>query len=224
MKHVKGDLIHLARQGEFNIIVHGCNCFHTMGGGIALQLAQTFPGPDGPAAIDRECTVYGDREKLGAFTLASGWSYDSEHIVVINGYTQFGFEPQSDGSPPVDYDAVRNVFKALAQLCENLEDVRIGYPAIGAGLAGGDWDKISAIIDEELEGLDHTYVEYETPQMRRQRVAKTLRSATTEDLFYDPWMGYTGAIDDEALEAAEDRIGEVIEAMEEAAQLLESST
>jgi len=39
---------------------------------------------------------------------------------------------------------------------------RIGYPKIGAGLAGGDWEIIAAIIiiEEELAGEDHTLVEY----------------------------------------------------------------
>ena len=31
---------------------------------------------------------------------------------------------------------------------------------IGAGLAGGDWSRISAIINKELEGEDHTLVLY----------------------------------------------------------------
>jgi O-acetyl-ADP-ribose deacetylase (regulator of RNase III) len=33
---------------------------------------------------------------------------------------------------------------------------RIGYPKIGAGLAGGDWDIIYPIICEELAGEHHT--------------------------------------------------------------------
>ena len=33
--------------------------------------------------------------------------------------------------------------------------------AIGAGLAGGDWQKISKIIEEELKGEDHTFVEFQ---------------------------------------------------------------
>ena len=37
---------------------------------------------------------------------------------------------------------------------------RIAYPKIGAGLAGGDWSIISAIIREELAGENHTYVEF----------------------------------------------------------------
>jgi hypothetical protein len=37
---------------------------------------------------------------------------------------------------------------------------RIAYPKIGAGKARGDWTRRSAIIDAELEGEDHTLVEY----------------------------------------------------------------
>ena len=37
---------------------------------------------------------------------------------------------------------------------------RIGYPKIGAGLAGGDWTLIASIIEEELAGEDHTLVEF----------------------------------------------------------------
>ncbi len=31
MKMVKGDLLALADAGEFDIIMHGCNCFNVMG-------------------------------------------------------------------------------------------------------------------------------------------------------------------------------------------------
>ncbi len=37
---------------------------------------------------------------------------------------------------------------------------RIGIPKIGAGLAGGDWARIAAIIEEELAGEDVTLVEF----------------------------------------------------------------
>ena len=220
VKTIKGDLVALAQDGKFDIIVHGCNCLHTMGAGIALQLANTFPGPLGPATIDRLGTKLGDRDKLGSFTIANGVTSLGKIFAIVNGYTQYDFG-STDGVAPVDYDAIRDVFRGLAELCTNAPDVRIGYPAIGAGLAGGNWDRIAAIIDEELEGFDHTYVEYESVAAARTRVANTLRQAQTEDLFYDPWMNYTGAADDECLQQQEDRIEEVINAMGEAAQLLE---
>jgi hypothetical protein len=37
----------------------------------------------------------------------------------------------------------------------------IAYPKIGAGLAKGDWNIISSIIEEELVGEDHTLVEHQ---------------------------------------------------------------
>ena len=39
---VKGNLITLALQGQFNVIAHGCNCLSNMGAGLAPQMAKTF--------------------------------------------------------------------------------------------------------------------------------------------------------------------------------------
>lgn len=38
MKVLHGDLISLALAGHFEAIVHGCNCFCTMGAGIAKAI------------------------------------------------------------------------------------------------------------------------------------------------------------------------------------------
>ena len=32
-----------AKNGEFDVIIQGCNCFHTMGAGIAKYIKQDFP-------------------------------------------------------------------------------------------------------------------------------------------------------------------------------------
>lgn len=37
MKYILGDLIQLADHGHFDIIVHGCNAFCTMGGGSFIS-------------------------------------------------------------------------------------------------------------------------------------------------------------------------------------------
>ena len=42
ISYVDGDLIKLALSGKFDVIVHGCNCFCTMGAGIAPQMAEAF--------------------------------------------------------------------------------------------------------------------------------------------------------------------------------------
>ncbi|MFK7742337.1 MAG: hypothetical protein AB8H80_18635 [Planctomycetota bacterium] len=50
--------------------------------------------------------------------------------------------------------------RAFASIRANFDGMRIGYPRIGAGLAGGDGSVISSIIDEELDGQQHTLVEF----------------------------------------------------------------
>lgn len=165
MKTIKGDLVELALDGHFDFIVHGCNCFHTMGAGIARQIAEAFPGETGPAEVDKR-TPYGAREKIGFFSFAFGPNRVGGTVGVFNAYTQFDLA-QHDGDCVVDYEAVRKVFRTIGaalsfpQVTEEGE-TRLGVPAIGAGLAGGDWDVISAIIQEELDahGIDWTYVEY----------------------------------------------------------------
>jgi len=46
---------------------------------------------------------------------------------------------------------------------------KIAYPAIGADLGGSNWQIISKIINEELVGEDHTFVEYQMNQNRTKK-------------------------------------------------------
>lgn len=150
MKVEKGDLIELARQGEFDVIVHGCNCFTTMGSGIARQIKTQFPSAY--SADGR--TEKGNRDKLGSCTEVLIPMESGIELHVVNAYTQYDF-----GGPGrnVDYDAVRSCFHWIRQ---QFDGKRIGFPRIGAGLGGGDWNIISAIIDEELAGTEFTLVDY----------------------------------------------------------------
>lgn len=150
MKKVKGDLIALALDGQFDVIIHGCNCQNSMGAGIAKAIKKEFPEA---FAVDQE-TTKGDRQKLGTITTAEV-ERNGQPLVIVNAYTQFHYRGRG---VKVDYDAMSSAFR---QVHEEYSGMRIGYPLIGAGLAGGDWDVISEIIDEELSGEDHTLVEFQ---------------------------------------------------------------
>lgn len=156
MKTIDGDLLELARQGKFDVIVHGCNCFHTMGGGIALQIRKKYPEA---YTIDCKETNNGDRGKLGSYSFVSRTFFVPElekahELTIINAYTQYDFGKHGRN---VDYEAVSSAF---AEIKRNFHGKRIAYPMIGAGLAGGNWEIIKLIIADELKDEDHTLVVY----------------------------------------------------------------
>ena len=149
MKTITGDLIHLAKNGEFDLIVHGCNGFCTMGAGIAKGIKAALP-----AAYEADLgTGRGDRAKLGTCTYAE-IDLNGSPFIVMNAYTQFDYR---GSGPKVNYEAVRSCFRWIR---EQHSGKRIGLPKIGAGLAGGDWARIAGIIAEELAGEDVTLVEF----------------------------------------------------------------
>ena len=149
MKTIQGDLIKLAIAGKFDLIIHGCNCFSTMGAGIAKTIKQKFP-----SAYQADlATVKGVKSKLGQISHAT-IELPTSKLIIVNGYTQYHWKGYG---VKADYRAIRQVFKAIKS---NFSGLRIGYPAIGAGLAGGDWTIIAKIIEEELAGENHTFVEY----------------------------------------------------------------
>lgn len=151
VKTVRGDLIQRAKDGEFDLIVHGCNCFCTMGAGIAKGIKAAFP-----AAYKADlATRWGDRAKLGTCSFAE-INRTGPSFTVVNAYTQIDYR----GSvPKLDYDGLRS---CLRWIKEQHSGKRIGLPKIGAGLAGGDWSKIADIIEQELACEDVTLVEFVT--------------------------------------------------------------
>ena len=63
-EEVYGDLIDLALQGKFDVIIHGCNCFHKMGSGLAPKIRAVFP-----CAWQADLqTEFGSKDKLGTIS------------------------------------------------------------------------------------------------------------------------------------------------------------
>ena len=131
LKHKKGNLLDLAEAGEFDIVVQGCNCFNTMGGGIAREIAERYPMC---ATIDR-LTERGEYMKLGNWT-----EFDTGKFTIINAYTQYNM---SRGTDVFEYTAFGLILQKLLYV-HGTE--RIGLPYIGMGLAGGNKDIIIPML------------------------------------------------------------------------------
>jgi len=137
MKINKADILSQLDFTKQTVILHGCNCFHTMGAGIAKYLKQNYPLI---YTVDKN-TAYGDRNKLGTISIAT--IHNKLHIV--NCYTQFYYGSKS--KTPVDYVAIAKCLHRVALLYNGWE---IRTPMIGCGLAGGDWDIVKLIFEETL--------------------------------------------------------------------------
>lgn len=151
IKYVTGDLIHLAKNGYFDMIGHGCNCFNTMNSGIAKQIREEWP-----QLYKKDCeTKSGDKSKLGTYT--GSFIYREQNLTafwVLNLYTQYAY---GRDKVYVDYDAIR---KCMIKIRQNFLHYRVGLPKIGCGLAGGDWKIVEKIIEDELFDMDVTIVEW----------------------------------------------------------------
>lgn len=154
---IDGDLIKLAKHGVFDVIAHGCNCFCTMQAGIAPQMAKAFGCDMYPL---EDYAHRGDIKKLGNIEYRQHAALDQRNpnglkkIYVVNAYTQY--EPRVD-IKPLDYEALTLCMRKMNRVFEGLH---IGLPRIGAGLAGGDWERIKQIIQTEFTKCDVTVVNY----------------------------------------------------------------
>ena len=104
MKSIRGNLLALARSGRFDVVIHGCNCRHAMGAGIAKQIKDSFP-----EAWAADLATPAGAEKLGQISSAET-DCDGHRLTVVNAYTQDDW--QGDGVL-LDYDAPRRAMREV---------------------------------------------------------------------------------------------------------------
>jgi len=127
-----------------------------MGSGIAKQIRAQYPEA---YEADQE-TTKGDRGKLGRFT---GIVDEENDVVIINAYTQYRYG-RDPGTVYLDYDAleraITQVFGLGSEFVSLFGESPIAMPKIGCGLANGDWERVSEILERlsERHGRDiHVY-------------------------------------------------------------------
>jgi O-acetyl-ADP-ribose deacetylase (regulator of RNase III) len=174
-KEIEGNIILEARKGIFDVVVQGNNCLCTQGAGLAPQFVKEYSTDK--FRMEQE-QYKGDINKLGTIDFEElcyedfgkgifKWvRYPDENrkwvkhsMFVVNAYTQFNYgRNHADGDQkPVDYDAITLVMRKINHV---FKGKRIGLPKISAGLAGGDWNIIKSIIQEELKDCNVTIVIY----------------------------------------------------------------
>lgn len=158
---IYGNIIDRIKQKDIEVVIHGANCFHTMGSGVARALDTHTKGALLTADIDN--SLYGDINKLGEYTIAE---YDG--VSYYNLYSQHTYG--RDGVM-VHWDSVE---KGLISIFKANAGERTLIPLIGCGLAGGDIEDFAdVILSATREAFLHSVVEgdvYVITNSRRQYV------------------------------------------------------
>jgi O-acetyl-ADP-ribose deacetylase (regulator of RNase III) len=159
IEYRKGNLL-AVKEG---VIAHGVNCQGVMGGGVALAIRKMYPVVykeyqerlnETRKLYEREfpSSTFETQQFLGHVQFVSTTQVDLSYnppLVIANCFTQdfYGTDERH-----VDYEAVAQCFAVLNQRVKLYTDKPLNIPKIGAGLAGGDWNVISAIIESEYKG------------------------------------------------------------------------
>ena len=153
IEYRNGDLL---EQKDLNVIIHQCNCFCTMGSGLAKQIANKYPEVQ---SADYQ-TIIGDKNKLGNYTFAK----TSNDKIIINLYSQFYYGYKVN-SCYTDYDALKiGLTKIIEDLTSDTiktqyddlfnyhgmkEILNIGIPyRLGCDRGGGKWFIVENILKE----------------------------------------------------------------------------
>jgi len=136
------------------IIVHVCNDLGRWGKGFVLALSARWAEPE---AQYREWTR--GQAKI-PFALGQVQFVEVEPALwVANMLGQHGIR-KAGAAPPIRYEAVRAGLAIVAQFAQ-VHNSTIHMPRIGTGLAGGDWEVISQLIQDALCARDIPVTVYE---------------------------------------------------------------
>lgn len=139
----RGDVL----KANVDIVAHGVNCRGGFGKGIAGQIAKLYPHV---------------REKYLEKHRGEGWKLGdvqyvlaNDVLVIANCATQDEYWNLGDDRNRVyvNYQAIQTVMEKLLLRANTAHGslrsaAIIGMPRIGAGLAGGDWKRIEATVNE----------------------------------------------------------------------------
>jgi O-acetyl-ADP-ribose deacetylase (regulator of RNase III) len=120
------DVLSLIRDGDVDIFMHGCNCFHAQGSGVAKALTDAYPG----VAKADESTLRADRHKLGKTSHVMVQNNNNAPVAIINAYTQFYYGRKLQDEPA----DISNLKSALLYLKHRFggKGLRFGMPLIGS--------------------------------------------------------------------------------------------
>ena len=155
IRYITGDATDPSRDSP-GIIVHVCNDIGAWGKGFVVAISRRWKQPE-------QCYRAWSRGE-GDIPFALGqvqFVEVEDKLWVANLIGQHGIR-QTGGKPPIRYEAIRQGLSVVAG--EALRSsAQVHMPRIGCGLAGGVWEEIEPIIQEELVSKGVSVTVYDLP-------------------------------------------------------------
>lgn len=147
-----GDATRPEGDGE-KYIIHVCNDVGAWAAGFVLSLSARWSEPEDAYRSWARNRDFGDAFELGSTQTVRV----APDLSVVNMVAQSGL---SGSGPPIRYEALS---KCLASVAAEVPlTATIHAPRLGCGLAGGTWDRVSALLDERLG--QHDVFVYDLPK------------------------------------------------------------
>lgn len=151
------------------VIAHICNDAGMWGAGFVVAVSKRWELPE-----RQYRNAYRDEKtalKLGDVQMVKiprEYTVGEGQIVVANMVAQAGTGFRN--GPPIRYDALKQCLGQIALWAMTGSGV-VGFasvhmPRIGTGLAGGTWDKIEPLIEEQVTFWDVPVIVYDLPKRR----------------------------------------------------------
>jgi len=150
--YIKGDATKPIGDGN-KIIVHVCNDIGGWGKGFVMALSNKWKKPE---LEYRNWYKSKENFELGAVQFIKV----EEDIWIANLIGQRDIKKDKDGNPPIRYNAIKAGMKEVQIFAEKL-NASVHMPRIGCGLAGGKWEFIEPIINDELVTFNRETIVYD---------------------------------------------------------------
>jgi len=142
----KGNALSIENIIGAKIIAHICNDIGKWGSGFVVPLSKKFPKSEREYRSWHKCDILYNKEfKLGNMILVKV----TDNIYVANMIAQHDIRWKNNIAP-IRYNDLRKCLNELNKHAISL-NASIHMPRIGAARAGGSWNEIESIINDELK-------------------------------------------------------------------------
>lgn len=171
LEFTQGDIF----EASADIRVNTVNCVGVMGAGVALAFKQRYPD----MFKDYQSACKDGQVRPGRMYV---WkSLEGDWII--------NFPTKRDWRDPSRYEDIEAGLDDLHAYLEGVGPVTVALPALGCGNGGLDWDRVSTMIRDKLDGLDAHILVF-APSASRQAGRAATEAPTSDERAIAATLGY----------------------------------